>query len=648
MRSLLRFKGRLFNLLNILSRQNNSVVSHTDASKSDTMRLINVDSYKVEEFLPQSIPLYAILSHTWEDGEVSFQDIQQLDRAKSKGGFLKIEYCCRQAKLDGLSWVWVDTCCIDKTSSAELSEAINSMFLWYSVSEICYAYLGDVTTPEDLQGKMATEPYQQEWKPPRWFTRGWTLQELIAPSTLVFYSADWQPLGSRDDYQDIISRVTGIHRRILNGSTPLDEIPVATRMSWASKRSTTRKEDEAYCLLGIFDVHMPLLYGEGERAFQRLQEEILKTTEDQTIFLWHSERVLDPRKFKGGIPAFFERGFLAKSPHDFESCSMFRPVLSALDPNAGVSSRERGIRLDVRLTELKNYDRLRACISKIQGQSFSKDPVCLAALNCTVDAGSEESRDLADKSLTAIFLKPVSVAGEKGSVFTRFGYWHVLIPKEETETWEFSTCYIRNPKIDDFNPGNLRWKTPRFGYGGNYALNFVDVYDSIPSSEFGDVVDTPDRAYAALLDQSGSLPWLVVTVGLGSSDGMIFCDIWKIPQSMVAKVMAVEGKGITEPRHRVRILSEVRVREMYALENGPRWRHYRRNHGLLIRASCWINYTLEATVSIMGDAIDVVYMSIRERRRRFGEHDCHEMSEERIEEIWSHVEESIIPYVDDY
>jgi hypothetical protein len=416
-------------------------------------------------------------------------------------------------------------------------------------------------------------------------------------------------------------------------------------MSWASKRSTTRKEDEAYCLLGIFDVHMPLLYGEGERAFQRLQEEILKTTEDQTIFLWHAAMELDPRKFEG-IPNFPERGFLAKSPHDFESCSMFRPVLSALDPNMGVSSRERGIRLDVRLTELKNCDRLQPCISTIQRQCFSGDPVCLAALNCTVNARGEDSRDLADKSLIGIFLQPVNVAGEKGSVFTRVGYYHVLIPKEETETWKFLTCYIRNPKIDELNPGYLRWKTPRFGYAEKYVFDFVDLDDGVLSSEFGDAGGMPDRVYATLLDQSGNLPWLIVTFGLGSSDGMIFCDIWRIPQSMVAKVMAVEGKGITEPRHRVRILSEVRVREMYALENGPRWRHYRRNHGLLVRASCWINPTLEATVSIMGDAVDVVYMSIRERRRGFGEHDGHEISEERIDEIWSHVEESIIPYIE--
>ncbi|KAI0108728.1 heterokaryon incompatibility protein-domain-containing protein [Nemania sp. FL0031] len=227
------------------------------------MRLINVNTYAIQEFFDGCIPEYAILSHTWGEEEVTFQDMQHLNaKVEAKLGFKKIEATCQQAQRDRLDWAWVDTCCIDKTSSAELSEAINSMFQWYAKSKICYAFLADATNSSDMLKS-------------RWFRRGWTLQELLAPSEVIFYSAQWSVLGHKT------SVVTGFHE-VLTHFDPRDWT-IAEKMTWASKRQTTRVEDIAYCLLGIFSVNIPLLYGEGERAFTRLQEEIMRISNDQKL-----------------------------------------------------------------------------------------------------------------------------------------------------------------------------------------------------------------------------------------------------------------------------------------------------------------------------------------------------------------------------
>ncbi|KAL7623180.1 hypothetical protein AAE478_006861 [Parahypoxylon ruwenzoriense] len=247
------------------------------------MRLLNVKNSQMTYFMSYAdVPPYAILSHTWGEEEVSLKDWETMSRpdVREKEGFKKLEYCCRQAARDGLEWVWVDTCCIDKTSSAELTESINSMFRWYRDAAICYAYLTDV--PEDVE----RSEIEKHLAKSRWFTRGWTLQELIAPLKVVFYSAAWQPVGTKSELSACISAITGIEETYLSGAN-LDRASVAQRMSWASRRRTSRDEDIAYCLLGIFDVNMPLIYGEGHKAFQRLQEEIMRAfPEDHTLFAW--------------------------------------------------------------------------------------------------------------------------------------------------------------------------------------------------------------------------------------------------------------------------------------------------------------------------------------------------------------------------
>jgi hypothetical protein len=241
------------------------------------MRLINAKTLSLREFYGIDIPPYAILSHTWGDEEVTFKDWEDLARARKKAGFAKIQGACSKALEHGLDWVWVDTNCIDKSSSAELSEAINSMFDWYARSDICYAYLGDVTSADG----------DEDISRCRWFSRGWTLQELVAPRHVSFYAADWSKLGSRNaSLADLIWRVTGIDKEFLDGTTAVQRACIAQKMSWLAKRTTTRTEDIAYCMLGLFEINMPLLYGEGSKAFTRLQHEIIRTSNDHTIFCW--------------------------------------------------------------------------------------------------------------------------------------------------------------------------------------------------------------------------------------------------------------------------------------------------------------------------------------------------------------------------
>ncbi|KAF4628955.1 hypothetical protein G7Y89_g9198 [Cudoniella acicularis] len=273
------------------------------------MRLLerkNADEFCLIECPDDQIPRYAILSHTWGKEEVTFEDLQN-DTGKNKAGYNKIQFCGEQANKDGLKYFWVDTCCIDKKSSAELSEAINSMLRWYSEASECIAYLSDVMS--DLGGGMLEEQFRQS----RWFTRGWTLQELLAPRKLMFYDKDWKFIGDRQQWKSIIEDITNIHEGALTGDqTWINRYSVAQKMSWASKRRTTRPEDIAYSLMGMFNVNMPLLYGEGKKAFLRLQQEIIKDSDDQTIFCWNAKvPAFNP-------PEFGICGLLAPSPREFE------------------------------------------------------------------------------------------------------------------------------------------------------------------------------------------------------------------------------------------------------------------------------------------------------------------------------------------
>ena len=243
------------------------------------MRLLQLASdggFRLTKDLVDNIPPYAILSHTWgdDDQEVTFQDIQE-HAGQHKAGYRKLTFCGAQAASDGLQYFWVDTCCIDKSSSAELTEAINSMFRWYQSAAQCYGDLADVSAGagsgmEKLPGVSWTAAFRNS----RWFSRGWTLQELVAPTSVIFFSVEGQRLGDKTSLKGLLQEITGISIDALRGQ-PLSRFSVQERFSWMRKRVTTRPEDQAYSLLGIFNIYLPVIYGEGEKnASIRLREAI--------------------------------------------------------------------------------------------------------------------------------------------------------------------------------------------------------------------------------------------------------------------------------------------------------------------------------------------------------------------------------------
>ncbi|PIL35544.1 hypothetical protein GSI_02272 [Ganoderma sinense ZZ0214-1] len=260
------------------------------------MWLLSADRAELEFFpTPESVPApgYAILSHVWSrdpKDEQTFQETNDLRlRCSSTGenprdlASAKIRDFCMLAERHGYRWVWVVTCCIDKSSSSELSEALNSMYRYYVLADVCYAYLLDVLYNSNLLKEGS------EFRTSRWHSRGWTLQELIAPEIVVFVSSGpdgWSVLGSKADLAEVLQAITNVPVSVLRMEREVADIGIAARMSWAAQRQTTRPEDEAYCLMGIFGVYMSTLYGEGRNAFRRLQEEIMKHNVDTSIFAW--------------------------------------------------------------------------------------------------------------------------------------------------------------------------------------------------------------------------------------------------------------------------------------------------------------------------------------------------------------------------
>ena len=345
------------------------------------MWMLSTDRAELHYFnSPEDVPGgYAILSHVWakppEPPEQTFQDIQDLRRKRTvfrrnplKRVSPKIRECCKLVSRHGFKWVWIDTCCIDKSSSAELSEAINSMYRYYSLAEVCYAYLPDVQltsargwkadddahAPSDrpwedaedfevLQGKPIfevipeaddwdsrsnpgmsdSERFQARFRNSKWHTRGWTLQELLAPQVVIFVSREWEVLGTKAELAPLLEQVTKIPRSVLMLEENVMDVSIAKRMSWAARRETTRVEDEAYCLMGIFGVNMPTLYGEGKKAFQRLQEEILKQSPDTSLFAWGE--VQNESDVDGNVV------WTTRDRNDVQQTSLFASSPSAFD-----------------------------------------------------------------------------------------------------------------------------------------------------------------------------------------------------------------------------------------------------------------------------------------------------------------------------
>ncbi|KAI1330206.1 heterokaryon incompatibility protein-domain-containing protein [Xylariaceae sp. FL0255] len=258
------------------------------------MRLLHVQAdgkISRTEDLQQDIPHYAILSHTWgsEAQEIGFDDIGK-DTAQKKAGYRKIQFCQKQAARDGLLYFWIDTCCIKHDSDVELTRSINSMFRWYRNAEKCYVYLADVTTKGDNTGA-----WEESFRRSRWFTRGWTLQELIAPRVVDFFLSEGEFLGDKSSLEQQLHAITKIPIAALRGLAP-SKFSIDERMSWSENRDTKVAEDKAYCLLGIFDIHMPLIYGEGkEHACARLRKDLAimrRSSSSRTVLDWDPSLVL--------------------------------------------------------------------------------------------------------------------------------------------------------------------------------------------------------------------------------------------------------------------------------------------------------------------------------------------------------------------
>jgi hypothetical protein len=273
-------------------------------------RLLRTGPYELVE--PNKVDLnasaYAILSHTWrlENDEITFADmvVQKLQSSMAHEAFNKIRLTCDQATREGLEYIWVDTCCIDKSSSADLSEAIDSMYAYYARAKVCYVFMSDVELADGHEG----------FRRSRWFTRAWTLQELLAPIEVRFYDKRWMFLGRLSDPRcaNIICEITGVDGNMLLGKASLKDFSIAQRMPWAAHRYAKRLEDRAYSLLGIFGVNMPMIYGEGDKAFVRLQENIIRKTTDHSILCWNPPQGRDT-----GSLHFQPRSLFASSPSYF-------------------------------------------------------------------------------------------------------------------------------------------------------------------------------------------------------------------------------------------------------------------------------------------------------------------------------------------
>lgn len=237
------------------------------------------DDLRLTTYYGDPLPPYAILSHTWgsNEDEVTFQDLRDGTAPARAPGYRKIRFCARQAAADGLKHFWIDTCCIDKSNSTELSEALNSMFRWYRGAQRCYVYMADVCVGgggEDLEERLARSGWEEAFRQSRWFTRSWTLQELLAPQSVEFFDVEGCRLGDKRSLETQVQEITEISAAALQGGD-LMGFSIEERMSWANHRQATRDEDHAYALLGIFDVYMPPIYGEGRRhALRRLRKEI--------------------------------------------------------------------------------------------------------------------------------------------------------------------------------------------------------------------------------------------------------------------------------------------------------------------------------------------------------------------------------------
>lgn len=370
-----------------------------------------------------------------------------------------------------VSHVWVDTCCIDKTSSAELSEAINSMFRWYREAVCCFALLEDVEASAEADGGVG-----EEFEASRWFTRGWTLQELLAPRVVHFFDRQWDWIGSKESLVQRISRRTNIAGEIvLSGEWPF--ATVAQRFSWMAGRVTTRPEDLAYCLLGIFDVSMPMLYGEGERAFVRLQEEIIKDSDDQSVFAWDASGAAE------GVQGV---GALARHPGQFRDSAGVECLPDRTGPYALTN---KGLQITLPIIEL----------AEEPGRK-------IALLSCS------DARDVSSR--IGIRVQP---DGLRSATYRRLPGSPVVIPTRDHDVWNNSMRSIYLAKHDQTGKaGDRPLKCHIRGPTG--PLTGVQFVEAWPQSSWH-------------VSKTGTMTMLVPTVNVGGGGGATSKLLFKLPDS---------------------------------------------------------------------------------------------------------------------
>lgn len=319
-------------------------------------RLVNASTHALESFTSEGPP-YAILSHVWGSEEVCLQD-WQLGVKQDSEGHQKVLGTCELALQDGIDYVWVDTCCIDKTNHFELSQAINSMCAWYRDAEVCYVLLSDLDVQvEERSAQQANHGCTQEDQDPdadsgthrmssaeeatfvdsRYFKRGWTLQEMLAAKVVQFFAADGTYLGNLRNLANVVWAATGIDTLLLNGMKSLDDCSIPEKVSWAAGRSTTKVGDRAYSLLRLLEVSMDLCYGDGIQEFVRLQKEILEQAQGIQVLAW--DRTAKSKR----------KMLLADRPDDFRGCSWSTLERSSAS-GAEVWSTSIGLRESVSVT----------------------------------------------------------------------------------------------------------------------------------------------------------------------------------------------------------------------------------------------------------------------------------------------------------
>lgn len=442
------------------------------------MWLLNTSTLKIKNFTDAEVPQYAILSHRWGQDEVVLHEVKEGILRKeecNRPGLKKARSFCSKAKADGYEFAWIDTCCIDKTSSAELSEAINSMYEWYSRAEKCYAYLADILVMDQFPDS-------------DWFTRGFTLQELIAPSEVHFFNANWDFLGTKATLQEEVSNTTNIPIGILLGHDDLETASIAQRMSWAAKRNTTRVEDRAYSLMGIFGIYMPLIYGEGERAFTRLQEEIMKVSDDQSLFAWQHDDSCG--------------GLLAISPAAFESSKNIVP--SNLHSSTAKPTVVSNLGTFLELPFL----------------GFYSERLGLAILNCK-KRGSQGKR-------IAIYLRDVSLTMQRFERAVSHRYRQLEMRMFEQSKRPIRTLCIKTRQVFTASRNKNKTKSDMFAEEEEAKLHDQEILRSMVD------FSGPTALIEAMERRNGDAVWMLLT----QSDTEV--DLEE-PQQKNAFLSAVQG-----------------------------------------------------------------------------------------------------------